>query len=98
MAYRMLQERMKQQSVEDEAVHKEGATRWKTARPDKGSVRNYAKDVQTKHKMKLAEKSDPALRATAAARRTNRENNAHGTFKTKSTVFCVPYISIMQHF
>ena len=84
----MLQERMKQQSVEDEAVHKDGATRWKTARPDKGSVRNYAKDVQTKHKTKVAARSDPALRATAAARRTNRENNANGTFKTKSNLSC----------
>ena len=41
----MLQERMKQ-SNDDVGVSSSSTSRWKSARPEKGSVTNYAKDVQ----------------------------------------------------
>ena len=47
-----LQARMQQQSIEDEAVPKFGGSRWKSARPEKGTVKSYAKDIQDKHRQK----------------------------------------------
>ena len=47
-----LQARMQQQSIENEAVPKFGGSRWKSARPDKGTVKSYAKDIQDKHRQK----------------------------------------------
>lgn len=50
----MLQERMQQQNLDDAAVSK-GGSRWRSARPDKGSVTTYAKDVQEKIKRRASE-------------------------------------------
>lgn len=47
-----LQARMQQQSIEDEAVPKFGGSRWKSARPDRGTVKSYTKDIQDKHRQK----------------------------------------------
>ena len=47
-----LQARMQQQSIEDDAVPKFGGSRWKSARPDKGTVKSYTKDIQDKHRQK----------------------------------------------
>jgi hypothetical protein len=49
-----LQARMQQQSIEDEAVPKFGGSRWKSARPDKGTVKSYTKDIQDKHRKKAS--------------------------------------------
>lgn len=49
-----LQARMQQQSIEDEAVPKFGGSRWKSARPDKGTVKSYTKDSQDKHRKKAS--------------------------------------------
>ena len=50
----MLQERMQQQSLDDMAASK-GGSRWKSARPDKGSVTAYAKDVQDRIKRRATD-------------------------------------------
>jgi hypothetical protein len=63
-----LQERMQQQSLEDESIPKFGGSRWKSARPDKGSVTSYAKSVQDKHRKK-SNGEDPALLKTQSAPR-----------------------------
>lgn len=57
---KILQERMQQQNIEDESIPKFGGSRWKSARPDKGSVTSYAKSVQDKHRKK-SNGDDPAL-------------------------------------
>lgn len=74
---RMLQERIQQQAQEDLAATSTGSggTKWRGA-SEKASIRSYAKDVQEKHKKKVATKADPALKATAAARRETRQVNA----------------------
>lgn len=58
-----LQNRMQQQQLEDDAVVKTGGCRWKSARPDKGTVLSYAKDVQDKYRSKYGVGEDPVLRA-----------------------------------
>lgn len=92
----MLQERIQQQAQEESEVKSSSGTRWKSAR-DKGSIRSYAKDVQEKHKKKLASatttaKVDPNTRATAAARRSARENNTSGGYANKSNYIPLYYI------
>lgn len=77
--YRLLQERMKSQAIEDSEQTKNGS-RWKSARPERGSITSYAKDVQEKHQKK---KSDPTLKATAAARRMSRQTTGT-SFDSKS--------------
>lgn len=81
---KMLQERMQQQNEVDEKAKtsSSGGTRWGGASKKKGSVTSYAKDVQERHKKQAAK--DPAQRATAAARRTQRQqNNAQSGFQNK---------------
>lgn len=80
---KILQERMKQQSIEDADATKNG-TRWKSSNPERGSIRAYAKDVQEKHQKKKAEKPDATLKATASARRQVRQNNSEGGFNVKN--------------
>jgi hypothetical protein len=60
MQLKALQSRMQQQQMEDEAVVKTGGCRWKSARPDKGTVLSYAKDVQEKYRNKYGTGEDPA--------------------------------------
>ena len=59
---KQLQSRMQQQQMEDDAVVKTGGCRWKSARPDKGSVLTYAKDVQDKYRSKYGVGEDPVFR------------------------------------
>ena len=59
---KQLQSRMQQQQIEDDAVVKTGGCRWKSARPDKGSVLTYAKDVQDKYRSKYGAGEDPVFR------------------------------------
>ena len=44
------------QKLEDESIPKQGGARWKSAREDRGSVRNYAKDVQERQQRSLKKK------------------------------------------
>jgi hypothetical protein len=76
----MLQERM---SSEEEKPKKGGDSHWKTARTDRGGVTTYAKDVQEKNKKRTTQRPDPAAKATAAARRTNRQVNSSGGYDNK---------------
>lgn len=89
MRLRALQERMQQEQMAESLVPKKGGSRWKSARTDKGSVTSYGKDVQEKYKKKAAAEGggDPILRATAAARRTNREATSKEDFSTKGKDF-----------
>jgi hypothetical protein len=82
---KMLQERMLQQQLADEAVLKPGGSRWGSARTDKGSIKSYAQDVQEKHKKRAAAAADPAARATAEGRRHARaaEAAAVNDFRSK---------------
>lgn len=51
-------------------------TMWKSARPDKGSVTSYAKDVHEKIKSKKV--SEKSVKATAEGRRMARkQSQAH---------------------
>jgi hypothetical protein len=63
----MLQERLRQQQQEAEVNAKVTAgssARWKSAKPEKGSIRSYAKDVQEKQKKRAeAESSEQMLRS-----------------------------------
>lgn len=45
---RNLQDKMKMQQLEDESIARPGGSRWGSARTDKGSISNYAKDVKEK--------------------------------------------------
>jgi hypothetical protein len=45
---RNLQDKMKMQQLEDESIARPGGSRWGSARLDKGSIGNYAKDVKEK--------------------------------------------------
>lgn len=70
--------------MEDMAAPKFGGSRWKSARPDKGSVLSYAKDVHDKHR-KANIGDDPAMRPQVAPRSASlREKVAHN-FKNKGT-------------
>ena len=44
------------QKLEDESIPKIGGARWKSAREDRGSVGNYAKDVQDRQQRALKKK------------------------------------------
>lgn len=80
---KILHEKVKE---EEQAIpEKSGGARWKSARADKGSIRDYAKDVQEKHKTKMATigKMDPLAKAPAKGRREAREADA-GNYKSKS--------------
>ena len=65
-----------------------GGALWKSARPDKGSVTAYAKDVQEKLKnKKLSDKTD---KATAEGRRLARKKSAaHFTEKGMKVIFII---------
>lgn len=73
---RTLQEKLQLEQQIDAGVPKKGGSRWKSARTDKGSVTNYAKDVQEKYKKKTANEGgvDPMLKATAPNRRAARDH------------------------
>ena len=77
-----LQERMLQHNLEDVATPKFGGSRWKSARPDKGSVLSYAKDVQDKHRKKNSG-DDPAMRPQPAPRAAPVKEKAFETFRNK---------------
>jgi len=75
---------MQQQNDADEKLKTttSGGTRWSGASKKKGSVTSYAKDVQERHKKQSMR--DPTKKATAAARRAQREqNSAKGGFNDK---------------
>lgn len=81
-----LQERMQQQSIEDESIPKFGGSRWKSARPDKGSVTSYAKSVQDKHRKK-SNGEDPALLKTQSAPRlVPQKEKPPVDFRSKGTL------------
>jgi hypothetical protein len=77
-----LQERMLQQNIEDEATPKYGGSRWKSARPDKGSVTSYAKDIQEKHRKK-SNTEDPGLKSHLAPRLTSQKEKVPLDFRSK---------------
>ena len=79
-----LQERMLQQNIEDEATPKYGGSRWKSARPDKGSVTSYAKDIQEKHRKKSSTE-DPGLKTHLAPRLTSQKEKIPLDFRSKGT-------------
>ena len=79
-----LQERMLQQNIEDEATPKYGGSRWKSARPDKGSVTSYAKDIQEKHRKK-SDTEDPGLKSHLAPRLTSQKDKVPLDFRSKGT-------------
>lgn len=71
-------------SEDDSKPKKSGESHWKNSRPDRGGITTYAKDVQEKtRKRAAAQKADPATKATAAARRSNRQVNISGSFNDK---------------
>lgn len=49
-----LQDRNKQQQLESEKAPSTGSTKWKSSRPEKGSIRAYGKEVTEKHKTKTS--------------------------------------------
>lgn len=53
---RMLQTRMQEAEASEPAVGS-GGTRWRSARPDKGGVTTYAKDVKDRQQRKAAERN-----------------------------------------
>lgn len=64
-----LQERMKQQQLQDEAKTTSGGgsssnNKWKSASKEKGSVTNYGKDVQERYRKRVGAQTvgDPVLR------------------------------------
>ena len=67
-----LQERMKQQQLQDEAKTMSGGgsssinNKWKSASKEKGSVTNYGKDVQERYRKRVGAQTvgDPVLRPT----------------------------------
>lgn len=83
---KLLQERMLQQRLEDEAVPKPGGARWKSARNDKGSILSYGKDLQEKYKKKRESEGggDPVVKAAAQiqAKKTMAKSVA-GDYRTK---------------
>ena len=79
-----LQERMLQQNIDDEATPKYGGSRWKSARPDKGSVTSYAKDIQEKHRKKSSTE-DPGLKSHIAPRLTSQKEKVPLDFRSKGS-------------
>ena len=77
-----LQERMLKQNAEDTATPKFGGSRWKSARPDKGSVLSYAKDVHEKHR-KTNNGDDPAMRPHDAPRSAPLKEKIIANFRNK---------------
>ena len=77
-----LQERMQKQNEEDVATPKFGGSRWKSARPDKGSVLSYAKDVHEKHR-KTNNGDDPSMRLHDAPRSASLREKCTANFKNK---------------
>ena len=71
---------MSRDAKEDASIIRNDGNRWNSARPDKGSVTSYAKDVQQRL---LKKKSEPVLTATAECRRAVRQAKITGDFKTK---------------
>mmetsp|Transcript_28190 Transcript_28190/g.40143 ORF Transcript_28190/g.40143 Transcript_28190/m.40143 type:complete len:589 (+) Transcript_28190:35-1801(+) len=96
---KMLQERMKLQQQEAEANTKmAGAgsnSRWKSSKPEKGSIRGYAKDIQEKHKKRAEAEGggDPVLRNTmmnstdSGKRALSKQPNPPGNYLTKEIDF-----------
>jgi hypothetical protein len=81
---KMLQERVQQQQLADEALLKPGGSRWGSARADKGTIHTYAKDVQEKHKKRSGTKGvDAVMKATADGRRTIRATAPIVDYQTK---------------
>eukprot|EP00596_Hydrurales_sp_CCMP1899_P009159 CAMPEP_0119049766 /NCGR_PEP_ID=MMETSP1177-20130426/66250_1 /TAXON_ID=2985 /ORGANISM="Ochromonas sp, Strain CCMP1899" /LENGTH=168 /DNA_ID=CAMNT_0007027377 /DNA_START=45 /DNA_END=548 /DNA_ORIENTATION=+ len=77
---KMLKERMEQQQLDDDAAPRSGGSRWKSARPDKGTVLHYAKDVQEKHKKRS---ENPSMRMSAHAPKANTQTNPQSTQQTE---------------
>ena len=85
---KMLQERMQNDAMMNKSVSKQdcvNGNKWNSSREDKGSFTSYAKDLQEKYKKQtsnipmssiLSGTIDPALKATANARRANRQQNS----------------------
>jgi hypothetical protein len=71
---------MSRDAKEDNDKTKLDGNRWSSARPDKGSVTSYAKDVQQRI---LKKKTEPVLTATAEGRRAVRNAKVTGDYKTK---------------
>ena len=90
---------MLQQNIEDEATPKYGGSRWKSARPDKGSVTSYAKDIQEKHRRKI---EDPALKSQSAPRSASQKEKVPLDFRSKGktpdkeNIFLKPSHTVFQ--
>lgn len=78
-----LQDKMKQQQLE-ESSKKSGTSNWKSATAEKGSVKNYAKDLQEKHRKRSEATGGGTalLSATSGGRRAQRANAPAGNFRT----------------
>jgi hypothetical protein len=94
---------MQQQNESDEKLKSStgkssgGETRWGGASKKKGSVTSYAKDVQERHKKLSSTVRDPSKRATAAARRSQREqSNAQAGFGGKGKYCLVQYRGVAR--
>lgn len=84
---KMLQERMLNDAMMNKSMTKPeslNGNKWNSSREDKGSFTSYAKDLQEKYKKQtsnipmssiLSGTIDPAIKATANARRANRQQN-----------------------
>lgn len=96
----LLQEKMKQQQLEAEKTAPvAGSTRWKSSRPEKGSIRSYGKEVTEKHKVKTATLSQDLLLGSSGKERQQtqkisqeqEQTFAGENFTTKGTKLYIPF-------
>lgn len=67
----MLQDKLQQQQMEDASVTRTGGSRWKGARNDRGTLRDYSTDVQerqARQKKRAEEKPRQSKTVTASAK------------------------------
>jgi hypothetical protein len=77
----MLQARMQETEANEPQVGS-GGTRWKSARPDKGGVTTYAKDVKDRQQRKAAERN---IVATAEGTTANAITSSTSTKRETSS-------------
>ena len=75
---KMLQDRMKLQQLEAEAIAKVGGgsnARWKSSKVEKGSIRAYGKDVVEKHKKREMDGTgDLSLRTSGSMKINSKQS------------------------
>lgn len=94
-----LQERMKQQQLQDEAKGAtSGGNKWKSASKEKGSVTHYAKEVQERYRKRSGTHgADPMQRTGGTLPSRTMQTQQKGGFRSKGKGIRMQYVMRKLH-